>query len=85
MLLDYIQAAMAKAKYEILSDNLSYYGRIPGFKGVWANADTLEGCRTELQSVLEGWILLGVRFGHRLPAVNGIRLRLPRMPKKAAG
>jgi len=48
MLIQYIQAAMAKAKYEILSDDGTYYGRIPGFKGVWANADTLEVCRQEL-------------------------------------
>jgi predicted RNase H-like HicB family nuclease len=85
MLLDYIQAAMAKAKYEILPDDGSYYGRIPGFKGVWANAKTLEGCRTELQSVLEDWILLAIRFGDRLPSVGKIRLKLPRIPHKAAG
>ena len=85
MLLEYIQAAMARAKYEILEDDGTYYGRIPGFKGVWANADTLEGCRQELLSVLEDWILLGIRLNHRLPAVNGLRLRLPRVPRKAAG
>lgn len=85
MLLEYVQAAMAKAKYEILSDDGTYYGCIPGFKGVWANADTLEECRTELQSVLEDWILLGIRFGDRLPTVNGIRIKLPRLPQKAAG
>ena len=72
MLLEYIQAAMARAKYEILEDDGAYYGRIPGFKGVWANADTLEGCRQELLSVLEDWILLGIRLNHRLPAVNGL-------------
>ena len=85
MLLEYIQAAMAKAKYEILEDDGTYYSRIPGFKGVWANADTLEGCREELQSVLEDWILMAIRFGDRLPVVNGLRLRLPRVPRKAAG
>jgi predicted RNase H-like HicB family nuclease len=67
MLTEYIQAAMGKAKYEILSDDGSYYGRIPGFKGVWANADTLEDCRQELKEVLEGWIVVGVRFGDCLP------------------
>ena len=85
MLLEYIQAAMARAQYEILEDDGTYYGQIPGFKGVWANADTLEGCREELQSVLEDWILLGVRLNHRLPTVNGLRIKLPRIPEKAAG
>lgn len=35
MLTDYIQAAMHKAHYEILEDDRSYYGEIPGFQGVW--------------------------------------------------
>jgi predicted RNase H-like HicB family nuclease len=84
MLLEYIQAAMEKAEYEILPDDGSYYGRIPGFKGLWANATTLEECRRELQSTLEDWLLLGIRFGDRLPVVNGIRLKVPKVPQKAA-
>jgi len=84
MLLEYIQAAMAKAKYEILPDDGTYYGRIPGFKGVWAQAETLEACRAELQSVLEDWILLSVRFNDRLPSVGGIRLKVPRISRKAS-
>ncbi len=60
MLTKYIQAAMNKARYEILPDDGSFYGEIPGFDGVWANADTLEACRDELKEVLEGWILLRV-------------------------
>ena len=73
MLTKYIQAAMRRAKYEILSDK-TYYGEIPGFQGVYANADSLEDCRNELQEVLEGWIVLGLRLGHSLPVVNGINL-----------
>ena len=56
---------MQKATYEILSDDGSFYGEIPGFQGVWANAATSESCREELQSVLEDWIL--VRVTDRLP------------------
>ena len=51
MITGYIQAAMRRAKYEILSDG-TYYGEIPGFQGVYANAATLEDCRKELQEVL---------------------------------
>ncbi len=36
-----ISGAMPAAKYEILSDDKSFYGEIPGFHGVWANALTL--------------------------------------------
>ncbi len=74
MLTAYIQAAMKRAKYEILSDDGTYYGEIPGFQGVWANAKTLEKCRQELQEVLEDWIVLGLSLHHPLPKVQGIEL-----------
>ena len=60
MLVDYIRSAMRWAKYEILSDDGTYYGEIPGFDGVYANADALEVCREELEEVLEEWILFRV-------------------------
>jgi predicted RNase H-like HicB family nuclease len=60
MLTNYIHAAMAKAKYEILPDDKTFYGEIPGFGGVYANAETLEKCREELEEVLEEWILVKV-------------------------
>lgn len=74
MLKKYIRAAMKKAKYEILPDDGSFYGEIPGFQGVYANADTLEECREELEEVLEDWILLSVSLHFPLPAVDGIQL-----------
>jgi predicted RNase H-like HicB family nuclease len=49
---------------------------IPGFDGVWANADTLEGCREELEEVLEEWILLRVSKHLPLPSVDGIELTI---------
>jgi len=73
MLTEYIRAAMRRATYEILPDG-TFYGEIPGFQGVYANAKSLETCREELQEVLEGWIVLGLRLGHSLPAVEGIEL-----------
>lgn len=58
MLSAYLSAAMKRAHYEILSDDGTYYGDIPGFDGVYANAETLEGCRDELVEVLEEWIFI---------------------------
>ncbi len=72
MLTDYIEAAMKAARYEILPDDKSYYGEIPGFPGVYANAPTLEECRRELKEVLEDWILLGISRHSVLPLVDGI-------------
>lgn len=76
MLTQYIQAALRHAKYEILPDEQTFYGSIPGFQGVWANADTLEACREELREVLEDWIVLGLRMQHTLPTVDGINLNV---------
>ena len=60
MLLEYVQAALRHAKYEILPDDGSYYGEISECNGVYANAKTLEGCREELREVLEEWLLFRV-------------------------
>lgn len=67
MLISYINAAMRRAHYEILEDNAGFYGEIPGFQGVWANEDTLEACREQLQSALEDWILFRVAQHLALP------------------
>ncbi len=73
MLIGYLRAAMRRAKYEILEDG-TFYGEIPGFQGVFANADNLEDCRQQLQKVLEDWLVLGLRMGHPLPVVDNIAL-----------
>ncbi|MDT5062982.1 MAG: hypothetical protein QOH63_3441 [Acidobacteriota bacterium] len=67
MLTRYIQAALHQARYEILTDDLSFYGEIPGFEGVYANAATLEACREELAEVLEEWILFRISRNLSLP------------------
>ena len=76
MLTEYVQAALKKAKYEILPDDGTYFGRIPGFKGVWANARTLEECREELREVLEDWILVSIYKHLPLPVIKGIELNV---------
>ncbi len=76
MLTDYIRAAMRKARYEILPDDGTFYGEIPGFDGVYANADTLERCREELEEILEEWILLRVFKHLPLPVADGIDLTI---------
>ena len=76
MLTQYIQAAMRRAKYEILEDDGSFYGEIPDLPGVWANADTLEACREQLESVLDGWIQLGIALHHSFPVLDGIEIKV---------
>jgi predicted RNase H-like HicB family nuclease len=64
MLTKYLGAAMRGAKYELLEEG-GYYGSIPGFDGVWADAVSLEECRDELEEVLEEWLLF--RLSRQLP------------------
>jgi len=73
MLIQYIQAAMRRAHYELLEDG-TIVGTINGLQGVLANAPTLEECREELQEVLEEWIVVGLRLGMVIPDVGGVTL-----------
>lgn len=75
MLTAYIQEAMSRASYKILEDG-TYFGEVPGLQGVWANAETLEGCRRELQEVIEGWLILKIRDSDDIPALGRIRIHL---------
>ena len=77
MLTAYIRAAMHRATYEILQDG-TFYGEIPGFQGVYAHAETLADCSDQLQEVLEGWIVLGLRLDHSLPVIDGVDLAVRR-------
>lgn len=73
MLHDYILSYLNKAHYEMIDDGKRYYGEIPELKGVWALGKTLEACRQELLSVLEGWIILRLRRNLSIPG-----FRVPR-------
>jgi predicted RNase H-like HicB family nuclease len=72
--LEYIRVALRQAKYEILQDDGSYYGEVPGCSGVYAQATTLEACREELREVLEEWVLFRVHQHLPLPVIDGIEL-----------
>ncbi len=74
MLRAYIAGAMRRARFEVLADDGSYYGEIPGFLGVYANASTPDACRALLEQVLEDWILVRVSKNLSLPVVDGIEL-----------
>lgn len=70
---------MRRAKYEILRDDGSFYGEIPDFQGVYANAATLENCREELAEVLEEWIIFRLSRNLSLPTINGLRLAVEKV------
>lgn len=74
MISAYIKNAMTKAHYEILPNDKVYYGEIEVCQGVYATGRTLEECRRELRSVLEGWILLSLQKQITLPIIDGLDL-----------
>jgi predicted RNase H-like HicB family nuclease len=74
MLAEYIDKAMEQAVYEIIEDERTYWGEIPGLQGVWARRATLEGCRRELREALSDWMALRLRLGLSTPVVAGIDL-----------
>ncbi len=75
MLNEYVAAALKQAQYKRLEDN-TWFAEIPGLAGVWANASTVEECRSELMEVLEEWILLKTKQGDDLPVIGGFDLNL---------
>ena len=84
MLTEYIRKAMGKAVYEKLEDG-TYSGEIPECPGTIAFGRTLQGCQAELQSVLEGWLLVKIRHGDPLPVIEGLDLNkaMPKVEKIA--
>ncbi len=73
ILSDYLDRALSQAEYDKLEDG-TFFGRIPACKGVVAFAATLRECEDELRSVLEDWVLLGLKLGHELPILSNINL-----------
>ena len=78
MITEYIEAALAKATYEIIQDEEPYYGEIPGLQGVWASGKTLEECRRNLAEAIEDWVLLSVAKGLPIPALGEVAIHLPK-------
>jgi len=73
MLIKYIDKAMSKAIYDKLEDG-SFSGKIPKCPGVIAFGATLYQCEQELKSSLEGWLIVKIRYGDKLPVMDRINL-----------
>jgi predicted RNase H-like HicB family nuclease len=78
MIVEYIEAALARANYEIIRDEEPYYGEVPNLKGVWATGKTLEKCRKKLAEVIEGWIIIRLKKGLPIPPLGKYRIKEPR-------
>lgn len=74
MIIEYVQAALDKAKYEIIRDEEPYYGKVPGLDGVWSTGKTLEECRKNLAEVIDGWIVVRLRKELPIPPIAGHKI-----------
>ncbi len=79
MILEYINAALEKAKYEIIEDEEPYYGEVPGLKGIWATGKTLEECRRNLAETIEGWLILRLKKGLPIPSIGHKKFKEPKV------
>lgn len=72
---DYIDAAVATARFEKIDGGHKVYAEIPSCRGVWAQGDTRQEVREVLRQVLKGWIELQLESGCELPTVKGATFR----------
>jgi predicted RNase H-like HicB family nuclease len=77
MIGEYIQAALERARYELIDDAEPYYGEVRELPGVWASGATLEDCRRGLVEVIEGWIIVRLRNGLDIPPLGDHTIASP--------
>ncbi|NOR53383.1 MAG: type II toxin-antitoxin system HicB family antitoxin [Candidatus Aminicenantes bacterium] len=75
MIFEYCQKVIEKAEYKKLEDG-TWFAEIEGFKGVWANGQSVEECRKELITVLEEWIVFKLRDKDYIPEVDGLGIQI---------
>ncbi len=78
MIQTYIDAAMQRARYELIQDEEPYYGEVFELPGVWATGRTLEECRQNLLEAVDGWLLFRIARGMPIPPLGNTRVVLPR-------
>ncbi len=73
MITEFINRAMSKSSYETLEDN-TFTGKIKQCPGVIAFGKSLYLCQEELESVLEGWLIVKIRHGDKIPVIQKLTI-----------
>jgi predicted RNase H-like HicB family nuclease len=68
---DYVEAALHLAEYERDEDGV-VVASVPGASGFYAQGESHEEARTNLEDVIEGNVVLALQLGWELPGVPGI-------------
>jgi predicted RNase H-like HicB family nuclease len=74
---EYIDAALSRARYELIEDEEPFFGEVPALQGVWATGRTLEECRHNLIEVIDGWVLLRLSRGLPIPPLGDAEIVMP--------
>ena len=61
MIQNFIDTFLSQARYEMIDGGKRFYAEVKALRGVWATGKTLEECRTNLLSALEGWLIFRLR------------------------
>lgn len=83
MIVEYIEAALEKARYDMIKDKRPFYVEVPGLEGVYATGKTLEECRKNLSEVIDDWIVVRLRKGLSVPPIDGHKIEELRILKQA--
>ena len=67
MIQDFINTFLAQAEYEMIDEGTRFYAEIKALRGVWATGKTLEECRENLASTLEGWLIFRLKKNLPIP------------------
>jgi predicted RNase H-like HicB family nuclease len=70
----YVKQALKKAEYE-KDENGVVIVRVPGASGFFAQGDTFEEARANLQDVIEGNVILALQLGLEIPQIQGVEIK----------
>ncbi|MFH1170540.1 MAG: type II toxin-antitoxin system HicB family antitoxin [Candidatus Vogelbacteria bacterium] len=76
MIQDYFESYLEKARYEMIDEGSRFYAEIKELRGVWAIGRTLEECRQNLISSLEGWFVFRLRKNLPVPHFHPPKVKL---------
>lgn len=78
MIVEYINEALRRSRYDRIEDPEPFYGEVPGLKGVWATGKTLEECRKHLVEAIDGWIVVRLNKSLPIPPLGRYRIESPK-------
>lgn len=70
----YVEVALKTAEYE-KDEHGVIIAKVPGASGFFAQGDTFEEARANLQDVVEGNVILALQLGLEIPHIEGVEIK----------